>query len=82
MNNDIKQVFLNSMVARASYVNLEKGSQTIAADLIAAENMTSSMATYFATNFSVVDSALSSGDIDSGFEAILFKHTDSNTLYV
>ncbi len=71
MSTEIKSAFLNSLVARASYADIESAREI---GLIASDSnqsqMTAAMADYFQRHFEFY---LSSIDRDDGYAGIVFK---------
>lgn len=80
MNTEIRNAFLNSLVARACYADIRFPRDI---DLITSERyqskMTASMGEYFKQHFAFSDSSL---DDPSGYDAVLFRNTDSGEFYL
>lgn len=80
MNSEIRNAFLNSLVARACYADIRSQSDI---DLISSDRyqskMTDSMAEYFKQNFDFVDKSI---DDPSGYDAVLFKSKDNGEFYL
>lgn len=75
MNAEIRNAFLNSLVARACYADIRSPDDIgLIASARYQSKMTDSMAAYFQQNFTFVNSSLN--DV-SGYDAVLFHHTDS-----
>ncbi len=81
MNAEIKDAFLSSLVTRACYADIRPQSniKEILQSSDYQSGMTDSMAQYFTKHFAFVDSSL---DSPSGYDAVLFKNTDSQELYL
>ncbi len=85
MNIEIKNAFLNSLVARAAYADLYKvtNSQVEASNNSSLKDsqsaMVDSMVKYFIDKFTVVDSMTTT---ESDYQGVLFKNKDDGELYL
>lgn len=78
----IGELYINALLADASYVDLARGDISDAEGSALTTRMTKTLSTYIAENFTVVDSINSWEYFDSGFDATVWREKPAGQIYV